>query len=199
MRRCSRRCGWACYELIYCEGAPAYAIVDDAVRAGGGSRPRRAGLVNAVLRRAAREGARRCSRGSVSENSERAAVLHSHPQWIARAVVEELGAEQARALMAADNQPGELALRANTLVSDADDAREGSSARERTRDPQMPEALVVEEPLDAHATALWRGGALHRTVARRDARRARPRPAARASACSTCAPRPAARRRTSRR
>ena len=62
---------------------------------------------------------RRCSAASSDDTPEQAAVKHSHPEWIARLWWQELGRAGARALMACDNEPGELALRANTLVTDA--------------------------------------------------------------------------------
>ncbi|HMD51208.1 MAG TPA: RsmB/NOP family class I SAM-dependent RNA methyltransferase, partial [Solirubrobacteraceae bacterium] len=87
-----------------------------------------------------------------------AALKHSHPEWIAGLWWEALGADGARALMAADNEPGEVAIRANTLVTDAD-----SLARElpvsTRRDPEIPEALVLQEPYDAHRSPLWEAGA----------------------------------------
>jgi 16S rRNA (cytosine967-C5)-methyltransferase len=106
------------YELLYLGGAPDYAVVADAVELA--KQHGRAGhsLVNAVLRRAAREGPALLSALS-DETPEQAAIKHSHPEWIARLWWQELGAEQARALMAYDNEPAELALRANTLVTDA--------------------------------------------------------------------------------
>ena len=128
--------------------------------------------------------------------------MHSHPEWIARLWWERLGAEEARALMACDNEPGELALRANTLVTDAGDAGARSCARvgvRRTATRTLPEALVLDGPFDVHGSPLWQRGRVHRAVARGDARRARARAAAAASACSTCARRRAARRPTSRR
>ena len=36
---------------------------------------------------------------------QQAAVKHSHPEWIARLWWEQLGASDARALMAYDNEP----------------------------------------------------------------------------------------------
>ncbi len=149
------------YELLYLSGAPDYAVVAEAVElAKTGSPPTRAGhgLVNAVLRRAAREGADALLGALREETPEQAAVKHSHPEWIARLWWEELGAQEARALMACDNEPGEVALRANTLVTDA-----AALARQlpvRTHlDPGLAEALVLEEPFDAHASQLWQEGA----------------------------------------
>ncbi|MHB8532817.1 MAG: transcription antitermination factor NusB, partial [Solirubrobacteraceae bacterium] len=147
------------YELLYLEGAPDYAVVADAVelakaRGRGGH-----GLVNAILRRAAREGRERLLGALHDRDPAAAAVLHSHPEWIARLWWEQLGPEQARALLAVDNEPAELALRVNTLVGDRD--RLASALPVRTRpDAAIPEALVLEQPFDLHGSPLWQQGAL---------------------------------------
>src|SRR5450631_3461231 len=93
------------YELLYLQGAPDYAVVADAVElAKGGGRGH--GLVNAVLRRAGREGAPALLATLGDDTPERAAVMHSHPEWVARLWWEVLGPERARELMACDNEPG---------------------------------------------------------------------------------------------
>jgi 16S rRNA (cytosine967-C5)-methyltransferase len=177
------------YELLYLAGAPDHAVVADAVelaKAGRGGH----GLVNAVLRRATREGAALLAELD-DGTPEGAALKHSHPRWIAELWWEELGAQDARALLAADNEPGELALRVNTLVAEpaavaaqlfADPALRAGGSRAwdsgagnaSARDPQagdsravavhgdpvIPEALVVEGPWDVHGSALWRAGAV---------------------------------------
>lgn len=105
------------YELLFADATPDHAAVDQAVelakRAGAAHA---AGLVNAVLRRAARE------RGALTDDllgddstPERAAVAHSAPLWLAKLWWQELGADAARSLLAACNEPAELALRVNTL------------------------------------------------------------------------------------
>jgi 16S rRNA (cytosine967-C5)-methyltransferase len=146
------------YELLYLRGAPDYAVVGDAVELAKTAGRAGHGLVNAVLRRAAREGAQALLGELSDATPEQAAVRHSHPQWIARLWWRTLGAEDARALMAADNEPGEVALRANMLRTDA-----ATLARElpvSTRfDPELPEALVLEEPYDIHGSSLWTEGA----------------------------------------
>jgi 16S rRNA (cytosine967-C5)-methyltransferase len=95
-----------------------------------------------------------------------------------------LGPEHARALMAFDNEPSELALRANTLVTDAPSllraiggaqalavpARTDTpSSPARTvssstavfahLDPDLPEALVLDGPFDVRSSRLWEQGA----------------------------------------
>jgi 16S rRNA (cytosine967-C5)-methyltransferase len=138
------------YELGFFDATPDHATVDQAVELakGDGSRRRRAGagLVNAVLRRAA---ATDELLGSLDDTTpEGAAVLHSCPEWLARMWWEELGGERARALLAAANVPPETALRANTLRIEPE-----ALLGERVRRPDglemlaPPEALVADGPL----------------------------------------------------
>jgi 16S rRNA (cytosine967-C5)-methyltransferase len=147
------------YELLYLSGAPDRAIVADAVelaKAGGHGGH---GLVNAVLRRAARDGASSLLASLSDDTPAQAAVKHSHPRWIAELFFSQFGPAEARALMAASNEPLEVALRANTLVSDA-----ASVARELPvpthRDALLAEALVLDAPFDLHSSDAWRQGAV---------------------------------------
>jgi 16S rRNA (cytosine967-C5)-methyltransferase len=145
------------YELLYLGGAPDHAVVADGVELAKGGARGGHGLVNAVLRRGAREG-RALLAELGDETPERAAVKHSHPEWIARLWWDQLGASDARALMAYDNEPGEVALRANTLLTDAATLASELPVPTHT-DPDLPEALVLEGPFDAHDSPAWRAGA----------------------------------------
>jgi 16S rRNA (cytosine967-C5)-methyltransferase len=141
------------YELLFADATPDHAAVDQAVElVKGAGAAHAAGLVNAVLRRAGRE------RGELSETllgddstPERAAIAHSAPLWLAQMWWRELGAESARALLAACNEPAELALRVNTLRHDRDAAlaalREAGVDARPAQGPwpvAAPEEIVVE-------------------------------------------------------
>src|SRR5258708_21901394 len=145
--------------MVFLRGAPDRAVVADCVELSKTGRGAGYGLVNAVLRRAAREGAPDLLGSLREDTSERAAITHSHPEWIARLWWQELGPADALALMAADNEPGELALRVNTLRADP-----ASIARELAvpthTDPALPEALVLDGPFDLHGSSLWDTGAI---------------------------------------
>jgi 16S rRNA (cytosine967-C5)-methyltransferase len=148
------------YEMLYTSGAPDRAVVADAVELAKLHGPRAAhGLVNAVLRRAAREGASGLLGDLSDDTPEQAAVMHSHPEWIARLWWEELGPKEARALLAADNEPGELALRVNTLVADPGEVAQKLGTPLHA-DPELPEALVLGGPFDLHSSEAWRSGAV---------------------------------------
>jgi 16S rRNA (cytosine967-C5)-methyltransferase len=144
------------YELLYMDGAPDRAVVNDAVelaRLNGSSGHK---LVNAVLRRGTREGATML--GELSDHTpEQAAVMHSHPLWLTRRWFSELGADDARLLLAAGNQPTESALRVNTLQSDTATLAAKLPVATRT-DPNLPEALIIDSPFDAHGSPLWSAG-----------------------------------------
>jgi len=149
------------YELVYLSGSPDRAVVADAVELAKGRARAGHGLVNAVLRRAAREAPGALLGALDDETPGRAAVLHSHPRWVAELWWERLGPAEARALLASDNEPVEVALRANTLLTDADALAgllAGQSIPSR-RDPLLPEALVLEAGFDLHSSTLWQQGA----------------------------------------
>ncbi|HMJ73172.1 MAG TPA: 16S rRNA (cytosine(967)-C(5))-methyltransferase RsmB [Solirubrobacterales bacterium] len=108
------------YELLFADGTPDHAAVDQAVELVKSAEAAHAtGLVNAVLRRAGRE-REKLTETLLGDDStpESAAVAHSAPLWLAQMWWEELGPEPARALLAACNEPAELGLCVNTLRRD---------------------------------------------------------------------------------
>lgn len=112
------------YELLFADGTPDHAAVDQAVelvkRAGAAHA---SGLVNAVLRRAARE--RDELTAALLEDDSTpaaAAVADSAPGWLAEMWWRELGPEGARSLLAACNRPAEVAMRVDVLRGDREQA-----------------------------------------------------------------------------
>jgi 16S rRNA (cytosine967-C5)-methyltransferase len=142
------------FQLAYLDRVPAHAVVADAVELVKRDRPRAAGLVNAALRRAARE-ARPLLDGLPDATPAQAALRHSHPDWIAALWWDTLGPDAARALMAADNEPAESVIRANTLR--ADPAALAQRLPVETV-PGLPEGLRLTEPFDAFASPEWQQG-----------------------------------------
>ena len=151
------------YELLFADATPDHATVDQAVelvkRAGAAHA---SGLVNAVLRRAIRERKELAIALFGDDSSpEAAAVAHSAPLWLARMWWEELGHDGARFLLAACNEPAEVAMRVNTLRAD----RESLLAELRGNgvEARAPEA---EWPLAA-PDAIVVGGRMGETVSAR--------------------------------
>jgi 16S rRNA (cytosine967-C5)-methyltransferase len=146
------------FQLLLLDAVADYAAVNDSVELIKRSSPGGAKLVNAVLRRAARDG-RALLDGLDDEQPQGAAVLHSVPDWLAQRWWDELGSEQARALLRRINEPAESALRVNTLVATpATVAR--ALAVPATRAPGLEEGLITTAPFDAHASDLFEAGAI---------------------------------------
>ena len=127
------------YELLYGSGEADHATVDQAVALakGRGGRRRGAGLVNAVLRRAARERAELLG-GLDDHDPAGAALAHSVPFWLAELWWDELGPADARSLLAAINEPPERALRVNAARGDRDGALRRLSAAGVAAEPPDP-------------------------------------------------------------
>jgi len=142
------------FQLVFLDRIPAHAAVGESVELAKRDAPRGAGLVNAVLRRAGREG-----RGIVAKlpdaTPKQAALKHSHPEWIAQLWWTTFGPETAKALMAADNEPAEPSLRANTLKTTARELA-GRIPAHVVDD----EALLLDGPFDAFESPEWRAGEL---------------------------------------
>ena len=132
------------FQLLYLDGVADHAAIGEAVELAKPSPGHR--LVNAVLRKVQREGVRL----PADDTPQGAAIVHSHPEWLAELWWSWLGADEARALMAADNEPAELALRVNRLVEFDLSAIPG----DRTGD-----AIVLTGRFDALAHPGYAGGA----------------------------------------
>jgi 16S rRNA (cytosine967-C5)-methyltransferase len=143
-------------QLLFLDGVADHAAVSESVelaKGRGGDR-----LANAVLRRAQREG-RALLDALRDDTPEGAALLHSHPEWVVRMWWEQLGPGDTRALLARDNEPPESAVRANTLRLSAAELAESLAVASHPA-PDLPEGLVLEEPLDVHASPQFERGEL---------------------------------------
>jgi 16S rRNA (cytosine967-C5)-methyltransferase len=132
------------YQLLFTD-VPAHAAVAEAVELAKPSPGSK--LVNAVLRKVQREGGVELPS---DDNPKGASIRHSHPEWLTLLWWDWLGADDARALLAADNEPAELALRINPLAGvdvDLPGRRED-------------DALVIDGPLDVLAHPLYAAGAI---------------------------------------
>ncbi|HMJ03502.1 MAG TPA: 16S rRNA (cytosine(967)-C(5))-methyltransferase RsmB [Conexibacter sp.] len=148
-------------QLLFLDGVAPHAAVDQSVelaKAGGGPGFK---LVNAVLRRASREGAALLAALGDATPAD-AALCHSVPDWIAELWWEALGADDARALLAAVNEPAESSFRVNGLVASREEVLEELAGRgvEARPAPDLPEGILLDAPFDAAGDPLWRRGAL---------------------------------------
>lgn len=152
-------------QLLFLDGVAPHAAVDQSVelaKAGGGHGHK---LVNAVLRRAERDGPK-LLRALNDRRPRGAALLHSVPDWLARLWWNALGPDDARALLARVDEPAETALRVNTLVAEpaavaAELAERGIATRPaELAGEELPTGLVVNGAFDLRGDPLFARGAL---------------------------------------
>jgi 16S rRNA (cytosine967-C5)-methyltransferase len=132
------------FQLLFLDRVAEHAAIAEAVELAKPSPGHR--VVNAVLRRVQRDGAPLPSDATPGG----AAIRHSHPEWLVQLWWDMLGPEETRALLAADNEPAELALRVNPLVEF--DLADISGERDC-------DTIVLRGPFDALAHPGYAAGA----------------------------------------
>jgi len=131
------------YQLAFTSGIPSHAAVNESVELVRESGLERAvGYTNAIMRRLS-EGARTLAESLQEWTPREAALRYSYPDWIAETFWRELGPDDAPALMRAQNEPAETAVRVNALAV---------GTVEGLIDPLIPGARVVER-VDEQALA----------------------------------------------
>jgi 16S rRNA (cytosine967-C5)-methyltransferase len=138
------------YQLAFMDSVPARAAVNETVELVRGAGLERAvAFTNAVMRRLA-EGLPGLLARLHEQTPVAAALLHSYPDWIAETWWRELGADDARALMRAQNEPPETAVRTpdGARVVDAipPDWLESGYAWPQSRGSQLAGAAVGARP-----------------------------------------------------
>ena len=99
------------YQLAFVAGVPRYAAVTESVELVRRARLERAvPFTNAILRRLA-DGVQELVEGLPEFSPHEAALRHSYPDWVADTWWRDLGADGARALMRALNEPAEVVVR----------------------------------------------------------------------------------------
>ena len=146
------------FQILYLNGVPGHAAVDETVELVKQQSRGGAGFVNAVLRRATQRGPSLLSRLS-DRDPAAAAVMHSVPEWLSEMWWDELGDERARSLLRRVNQPPESALRINPLVDSFDRVIARLPVASRAA-AGLPEGVVLEGPFDVQASEPWREGAI---------------------------------------
>jgi len=130
------------YQLAFSEVAMHAAVNESVELVREAGLERAVSFANAVLRRLGL-GLRELVEALPEATPEEAALKHSYPDWVAQRWWRELGSGEALALMRAQNEPSETAVRRNAL-------KQGEVAGEP--DAEIPNALRVER-LDERALA----------------------------------------------
>jgi 16S rRNA (cytosine967-C5)-methyltransferase len=128
------------FQLGFTRSVPVHAAVSESVELVRKARLERAvAFTNAVLRRLA-AGLPGLLAGLSEETPTAAALAHSYPDWVAERWWRDLGPAPALALMRAQNEPAETAVRVNRRRADPCDL-------DGQPDPDLPDARVVDRIL----------------------------------------------------
>ena len=146
------------FQLLFLAGIPEHAAVNESVELVKRSHRSATSYLNAILRRAARDGPGLLERLD-DETPAGAAIAHSVPQWLAERWWAELGAAQARALLARINEPAESAIRVNELVATREEVIAALPVPAAPA-PELAEGLILGGPFDAHGSELFAAGAI---------------------------------------
>ncbi|MEE9218069.1 MAG: transcription antitermination factor NusB [Acidobacteriota bacterium] len=148
----------ALYQILCLERVPAHAAVDRAVeqaRALGGAPA--ASFVNAVLRRACRQGRELLEPAPGAPVAERLARRYSHPAWLVRRWLRRWGAEQVEALLELNQSPPEVVIWLAPERGDAE-AELGRSGVKTEPGRYVPGSLRTRGGMLAFSALHGRGG-----------------------------------------
>jgi len=109
------------YQLIYLDRVPESAAVNESVNLAKQLIPRASGLVNAVLRNYLRRKDSITFPNPATDPAASIAVRHSHPDWLVKQWISQLGEDETELLAEASSLQPPLTLRANTLLISRDD------------------------------------------------------------------------------
>jgi 16S rRNA (cytosine967-C5)-methyltransferase len=135
------------YQLGFTD-VPVHAAVNETVELVRAARLERAvPFTNAVMRRVS-EGIGPLLAALPEDSPDAAGLKHSYPDWVAELWWQELGPDDALALMRAQNEPPERVVRVNRRKPGQVDGRP---------DPDLPDALHVERVDEEalHAGLIW--------------------------------------------
>ncbi len=137
------------YQILFLSRTPASAAVNESVELAKQIRGRGgAGFVNAVLRSSIRQRDEIHYPEIAEDPALHLSVIQSHPLWLVRRWIKEVGAEEAVRICAFNNQISPLTLRANTLKINRKDlieklSEEGLKAQATA---YSEEGILLEDP-----------------------------------------------------
>lgn len=161
----------ALYQLLFLDRVPGHAAVNETVEIAKTSQPPHViRFINAVLREAVRRKSGQASSPAggawnwpdpVEDPAGYMAVTTSHPDWLVRKLVEEIGIEEAGLFCESNNRVAPAVFRVNTLKASPEDAVESLNTQgiEAAPSPWLESALRVKTPRrDMTATAAFKQG-----------------------------------------
>jgi 16S rRNA (cytosine967-C5)-methyltransferase len=137
------------YQLLYLDRVPHHAVVDEAVKlAKRFCHKGMIGLTNAVLRDIIKSSFSP-SEVTTGDAVRDLAIRFSHPEWLVRRWLAELGPAEARSLLEANNRQAPATIRANPLKTTRDELLRALSSEgyEPRPHPLLPGAIEIDRSL----------------------------------------------------
>jgi len=134
------------YQLKFSDRLPAFAVVDEMVKIAKIKDAARSGLVNAILRNYLRRGRSLSFPERKKNEADYIAALHSHPPWLVRRWLEQLGSKETTAMCQADNELPPVTVRINSIKTSRMEMerRLGASGFQVKATPFSPDGIIVE-------------------------------------------------------
>jgi 16S rRNA (cytosine967-C5)-methyltransferase len=152
----------ALYQILFLDRIPDHAAVNDTVDIAKSSQPPYViRFTNAVLREAARKGGEWNWPDPLKDPAAHMAVMTSHPVWLVRRLIDEIGIEEAGLFFESNNRIAPAVFRVNTLKASREEAIESLKAEgiDAAPSPWLEQALKVKAPRrDMTGTAAFREG-----------------------------------------
>ncbi len=134
------------FQIRHLDRVPKHAAVDTAVTIANSERRTRdaSGFVNAVLRKATRQGAP--SFEIANDDVGSLALQYSHPRWMAERFIATFSRADAESLLAADNEAAPTAIRLNLSRGTREEilARIKNDGLEVVAEGRFPETLILK-------------------------------------------------------
>jgi 16S rRNA (cytosine967-C5)-methyltransferase len=146
------------FQMLYLDRVPVHAAVSESVELVAGESQATRGYVNAVLRHVAADGAALLAERSAGESIAALALRYSHPDWIVKLMIDELGRKEAERLLAADNLPGERCLRVNPGHDEAEVASVLAADGIVTRPSPLAQGALLYEGAPVQASRAFAEG-----------------------------------------
>ncbi|MBK07799.1 MAG: hypothetical protein CL920_21680 [Deltaproteobacteria bacterium] len=140
----------AIFEMLYLDRIPERASVSEAVKIVKKQKgPKVANLVNAILRRIQREKESLCQHENIKDPLKRLQVQTSHPHWLIKRYIKQMGEERAHKRLLINNQQPPLTLRVQSAWGSVQDLQALLNKKDIESQPTVfsPDGLRVSSSL----------------------------------------------------
>ena len=149
------------YQILFMSRTPVSAAVNESVELAKKFRGKGGGnFVNGILRSFLREKERFKYPEFEADPALHVAVEQSHPLWLVKRWIEELGVEETLQVCARNNQPAPLTLRTNTLRVNRTALVEKLKEQglHPVPTPYSPEGITLQDPPPVSQLPFWKEG-----------------------------------------